>query len=205
MKPSYSKPYGGATRKRLSQAEYYNLYPKAKKYYKKPSSETMKKRVEEIEKTIEENKEKFAKRIHQLDHILKDSTFLVDGGYRNFISDMYKALVGGRKITRKMESSIVKIITTYTKWLKKENDPEYQKNKIKYIENSLTKIKLLEDKLYEANYSKSYMSDKEYFLDSIKSHVKSRGNLSSKQKQALNKMYKQFNKRIENNKKGNEK
>ena len=204
MKPSYSKPYSGATRKRLSQAEYYNLYPKAKKYYKKPSSETMKKRVEEIEKTIEENKEKFAKRIHQLDHILEDLTFLTDGGYRYFIVDMYKALVGGRKITRKMESSISKIVTTYSEWLKKENDPEYKKNKIKYIENSLTKIKLLEDKLYEANYSKSYMSDKEYFLDSIKSHVKSRGNLSSKQKQALNKMYKQFNKRIENNKKGNE-
>ena len=67
-----------------------------------------------------------------------------------------------------MDSSIAKIITTYSEWLKKENDPEYQKNKIKYIENSLTKIKLLEDKLYEANYSKSYTSDKEYFLGSIK-------------------------------------
>ena len=70
---------------------------------------------------------------------------------------------------------------------------------------AIPRLKLLEDKLYEANYSKSYTSDKEYFLGSIKSHVKSRGNLSSKQKQALNKMYKQFNKRIENNKKGNEK
>ena len=198
MKPSYSKAYSGATRKRLSQAEYYNLYPKAKKYYKKPSSETMK-------KLVEENKEKFAKQIHQLDHILMDNNYLTDGGYRDFIVSMYKALTTGRKITPKMEFSIGKIVTTYSKWLKKENDPEYKKNKIKYIENSLIKIKLLEDKLYEANYSKSYMSDKEYFLDSIKSHVKSRGNLSSKQKQALNKMYKQFNKRIENNKKGNEK
>ena len=175
-----------------------------KPYYKKP----IKKRVEEIEKGIEENKEKFAKRIKQLDHIVKDLNYIPKdstNGYHEFIQNMHSALVGGRKITRKMESSIVKIITTYTEWLKKENDPEYKKNKIKYIENSLTKIKLLEDKLYEANYSKSYMSDKEYFLDSIKSHVKSRGNLSSKQKQALNKMYKQFNKRIENNKKGNEK
>ena len=184
---------------------YGNYNYMKSRYYKKPSSETMKKRVEEIEKGIEENKEKFAKQIHQLDHILMDNNYLTDGGYRDFIGSMYQALVTGRKITPKMESSIVKIITTYSEWLKKENDPEYQKNKIKYIENSLTKIKLLEDKLYEANYSKSYMSDKEYFLGSIKSHVKSRGNLSSKQKQALNKMYKQFNKRIENNKKGNEK
>ena len=156
-------------------------------------------------RNIELNKKMFGKRIKQLDHILKDSNFLVDGGYRDFIVSMYKALTTGRKITPKMESSIGKIVTTYSEWLKKENDPEYQKNKIKYIENSLIKIKLLEDKLYEANYSKSYMSDKEYFLGSIKSHVKSRGNLSSKQKEALNKMYKQFNKRIENNKKGNEK
>ena len=187
---------------------YSNYNYMKSRYYKKPSSETMKKRVEEIEKGIKENKEKFAKRIKQLDHIVKDLNYIPKdsaNGYHEFIENMHSALVGGRKITRKMESSIVKIITTYTEWLKKENDPEYKKNKIKYIENSLTKIKLLEDKLYEANYSKSYMSDKEYFLGSIKSHVKSRGNLSSKQKQALNKMYKQFNKRIENNKKGNEK
>ena len=186
---------------------YSNYNYMKSRYYKKPSSETMKKRVEEIEKGIKENKEKFAKRIKQLDHIVKDLNYIPKNstnGYHEFIENMHSALVGGRKITRKMESSIVKIITTYTEWLKKENDPEYKKNKIKYIENSLTKIKLLEDKLYEANYSKSYMSDKEYFLGSIKSHVKSRGNLSSKQKQALNKMYKQFNKRIENNKKGNE-
>lgn len=187
---------------------YSNYNYMKSRYYKKPSSETMKKRVEEIEKGIKENKEKFAKRIQQLDHIVKDLNYIPKdsaNGYHEFIQNMHSALVGGRKITRKMESSIVKIITTYSEWLKKENDPEYQKNKIKYIENSLTKIKLLEDKLYEANYSKSYTSDKEYFLGSIKSHVKSRGNLSSKQKQALNKMYKQFNKRIENNKKGNEK
>ena len=31
MKPSYPKPYSGATRKRLSQSEYYKLYPNAKK------------------------------------------------------------------------------------------------------------------------------------------------------------------------------
>ena len=32
MKPSYPKPHSGATRKRLSQAEYYQVYPKAKKH-----------------------------------------------------------------------------------------------------------------------------------------------------------------------------
>ena len=126
---------------------YSNYNYMKSRYYKKPSSETIKKRVEEIEKGIEENKEKFAKRIQQLDHIVKDLNYIPKdsaNGYHEFIQNMHSALVGGRKITRKMESSIVKIITTYSEWLKKENDPEYQKNKIKYIENSITMIKLLE-------------------------------------------------------------
>ena len=153
-----------------------------------------------MEKYIKENKSRYGRRIEQLGVIIADNSYIPKGSentYHEFIFSMWQALVTGRRITPKMESAITKIVKVYAKHLKKENDPEYKKNKIKYIENSLIKIKLLEDKLYEANYSKSYMSDKEYFLGSIKSHVKSRGNLSSKQKQALNKMYKRFKKRIE--------
>ena len=93
---------------------YGNYNYMKSRYYKKPSSETMKKRVEEIEKGIKENKEKFAKRIQQLDHIVKDLNYIPKdstNGYHEFIQNMYSALVGGRKITRKMESSIAKIIT----------------------------------------------------------------------------------------------
>ena len=171
-----------------------------KPFYKKST----KKRVEEIEKGIEENKEKFAKRIKQLDHIVKDLNYIPKdstNGYHEFIENMHTALVGGRKITRKMESSIVKIITTYTKWLKKENDPEYRKKKLSYIETTLNKLDALKGKLHTAEYSKYYEQSSEYFLNSISEHVKNRGSLTVKQRKALNKMYTKFEKRIEKNKK----
>ena len=46
MKPSYPKPYSGATRKRLSQSEYYKLYPNAKK---------------QVQNTVKKSKEKAAR------------------------------------------------------------------------------------------------------------------------------------------------
>ena len=169
-----------------------------KPYYKKP----IKKRVEEIEKGIAENKEKFAKRIKQLDHIVKDLNYIPKdstNGYHEFIQNMHSALVSGRKITRKMESSIVKIITTYTKWFKQENDPEYQARKNIYVNESMTKIKLIKDMLFDAKYSTEYESGSEYFLNSVGEQVKKKGSLTLKQRQSLNKMYKRFKKRVEKN------
>ncbi len=56
-----------------------------------------------MNRNVKRNRKMYGRRIQQLDHILKDNTFLVDGGYREFISSMYKALVSGRRITPKME------------------------------------------------------------------------------------------------------
>jgi|TARA_B100001964_G_scaffold168065_1_gene184600 hypothetical protein len=179
------------------------------RYYKKPKSKTITKvngnRLDEIEKEMEYNKSKYEKRIKQLKVITEDVRYIPKDStdsYHEFIFNMYSALVGGRKITSKMESAINKIVSGYTKWLKKENSPGYQKEKIEFIENSLSKIKLLKDKLNEAEYSRSYTSDKEYFLDSIKTQIKNRASLTEKQRAALNTMYNKFNKRIEKNKKG---
>ena len=82
------------------------------------------------DKQVKHNKKMYGRRIQQLDHILKDNTFLVDGGYRNFIVSMYKALVSGRRITPKMESSITKVVKNYAKHI----NPEHQKNRVEYIE-----------------------------------------------------------------------
>jgi hypothetical protein len=146
-----------------------------------------------MEKWIKKNKSMFGRRIEQLDHILKDSNFLVDGGYREFIVSMYKALVTGRKITPKMESSITKIVKTYAKTL----NPDYKKNKLDYIENTISKISMLKRRLYDCKYTPSYERNSEYFLESIEKQVHSRGSLSINQRKALNKMYTQFTKRIE--------
>ena len=147
----------------------------------------------EVEKKIKRNEVLFSKRIKQLDHILKDNTFLVDGGYREFIVSMYKALISGRKITPKMESAITKVVKSYAKIL----NPEYRKSKLDYTENTIAKLNMIKRKLHECKYTPSYESSTEYFLESIEKQVHKRGSLTIKQRKALNKMYKQFTKRIE--------
>ena len=106
----------------------------SKKYYKKSKTNT---------KLVKENADRYSRQIKQLDHILKDSSFLTDGGYRDFIVSMYNALTGGRKISVKMESAIKDIISRYTKWYIKEKDPNYQAEKKEYVDESMKKIKLI--------------------------------------------------------------
>ena len=149
------------------------------------------------DKQVKENQKLFGRRIEQLDHILKDNTFLVDGGYRNFISSMYKALVSGRRITPKMESSITKIVKSYAKHI----DPEHQKSRLDYTENTISKLNMIKRRLDECNYTRSYTADKLWFLESIEKQVYSRGSLSIKQRKALNKMYLQFEKKLEKSEK----
>ena len=144
------------------------------------------------DKRVKENQKLFGRRIEQLDHILKDNTFLVDGGYREFIVSMYKALTSGRKITPKMESSITKIVKSYSKTL----NPEYRKQKLDYTENTIAKLNMIKRRLDECNYTRNYTNDKLYFLESIEKQVYRRGSLSVKQRKALNKMYLQFEKKL---------
>ena len=153
-----------------------------------------------MEKQIEENKVKYGKRIKQLSAIIKDESYIPEGstnGYHEFIFSMYKALIQGRKITPKMESAITKIVKSYSKTL----NPEYRKQKLDYTENTIAKLNMIKRRLDECNYTRSYTSEKLYFLDSIERQVYSRGSLSIKQRKALNKMYKRFTKRIKKNEK----
>ena len=142
---------------------------------------------------VERNKKRYGRRIQQLDHILKDNTFLVDGGYRNFIVSMYKALVSGRRITPKMESAITKVVKTYAKHI----NPKHQKKKVEYIEKTLVKIDKIRSLLFECKFSPDYSYGKEMFLDSIETQVRQRASLSQKQRMTLNKFYTQFTKRLE--------
>ena len=150
------------------------------------------------QKQIEENKKLFGRRIEQLKVIINDLNYLPTGNtYREFIIDMSSALVHGRKITPKMESSITKIVKTYAKTL----NPEYRKNKLDYTENTVSKIHMIKRRLDECNYTTSYKVEKLWFLESVEKQVYSRGSLSIKQRKALNGMFKQFEKRIEKNEK----
>ena len=145
------------------------------------------------DKQVKHNKKMYGRRIQQLDHILKDNTFLVDGGYREFISSMYKALVSGRRITPKMESAITKVVKSYAKHI----NPEHQVKKVEYIEKTLVKIDKIRSLLFECKFSPDYSYGKEMFLDSIETQVRQRASLSKKQRMTLNKFYTQFTKRLE--------
>ena len=145
---------------------------------------------------IDKNKELFGRRIEQLKVIVEDESYIPKGssnGYHDFVKSMYLALITGRKITPKMESSITKIVKSYSKTL----NPEYRKQKLDYTENTIAKLNMIKRKLDECNYTRMYTSEKLYFLDSIERQVYSRGSLSIKQRKALNGMYDQFTKRIE--------
>ena len=144
------------------------------------------------DKQVKQNRKMYGRRIQQLDHILKDNTFLVDGGYREFISSMYKALVSGRRITPKMESAITKVVKNYAKHI----NPEHQIKRVEYIEKTLDKINKIRSLLFECKFSPDYSYGKEMFLDSIETQVRQRASLSQKQRMTLNKFYTQFTKRL---------
>ena len=142
----------------------------------------------------------FGRRIKQLQVIIEDESFIPNGStnsYHEFILSMYKALVNGRKITPKMESAITKIVKSYAKNL----NPEYRKERLDWTENTIAKLNMIKRRLDEYNYTRSYTSEKLYFLDSIERQVYSRGKLSIKQRKALNKMYTQFTKKLGKNEK----
>ena len=149
---------------------------------------------------IELNKKMYGRRIEQLKVIVEDESYIPKGstnGYHGFIRSMYVALLSGRKITPKMESSITKIVKSYAKTL----NPEYRKQKLDYTENTIAKLNMIKRRLDECNYTRSYTADKLWFLDSIEKQVYSRGSLSIKQRKALNKMYTQFTKKLGKNEK----
>ena len=150
------------------------------------------------------NKNLFGRRIEQLKVIVEDEKYIPKeniNSYHEFIFSMYGALVTGRKITPKMESAITNIVKAYAKRLKENNDPKLRKQKLDYTENTVSKIHIIKRRLDECNYTRSYTSEKLWFLESVEKQVYSRGSLSIKQRKVLNKMYKQFEKRIENNEK----
>ena len=179
MKPSYPKTYSGATRKRLSQSEYYKLYPNAKK---------------QVQNTVKKSKEKadYNKKTYNKEY--KELKFLVETKKANdFTISMYVAIISGRKITPKMLNAIHNIM--------KNNSPEELEKKRLETERLLSKLDMVKESLHKANYHETYVWRSEDFLNSIEKQIRDRGTLSPKQKLALNKMYKRFNKKVTLNEK----
>jgi len=135
----------------------------------------------------------YVKRKQQLDHILKDKAYWTsDNGFKDFLSDMHNRLSKGYSLSEKQETAITNAVKAYAKFFFKKNDPDNEKKTKELIQ----KIRMVQKLLYECNYERSYEYGAEDFLNSVEKQVKNRGTLSIKQKQALNKMYKRFKKRL---------
>jgi hypothetical protein len=120
----------------------------------------------------------------------KELKFLVETKKADdFTISMYVAIISGRKITKKMLQSIHKII-------KRNSFTELEKKRLE-IERLIPKVNLVREALHKANYHETYVWRSEEFLDSIEEQVRRWGNLSPKQKLALNNMYKRFLKKSE--------
>ena len=131
----------------------------------------------------------------QLNHILNDHRYYQSDGAREFTISMYTAF-GKRKITKKMEISMDRIISNYIKWQKDENKLDKYEMREK-IESARYKINLIRTLLSGAGYRPGYVGRSEEFLNSIENQVRLRGKLSIKQKKALNQMYKRFKAKCE--------
>ena len=157
-----------------------------------------------MENKIEKNKSVYGKRIKQLKVIINDKDYIPvesTNTYHTFIRDMYLAIIGGRKITPKMEMAITNIVKKYAKWLKVEKDPKSRQKKYDFIEESVSKIHMIKRLLNRAGYTDIYKGRSEYFLDSVEHQVVKKGRLSIKQRKALNSMYKRFDKKVKNKEK----
>jgi hypothetical protein len=145
-----------------------------------------------ILKEHEERKKQIKLNIKTYNKEYKELKFLVETKKADdFTISMYVAIIDGRKITKKMLQAIHNII-------KRNSFAELEKKRLE-IERLIPKVNLVREMLYKAKYHETYIWRTEEFLDSIEEQVRRWGNLSPKQKLALNKMYKRFNKKIANN------
>ena len=146
------------------------------KFYKKASPEKLK-------ENIKFNKKTYSNQLRELKFLIE--TKKAD----NFTTEMYIAIIGGRKITPKMLDAINKII--------KRNSPvEVEKKRIE-VTRLLGKTRLVSELLSKCDYHHIYVARSENFISSIEESIKKWGNLTKNQKIALNKMYKRFLKKSE--------
>ena len=143
-------------------------------------------------KWIEHNKKEFGVQIIALKEIINNQV-VATGNSDTFTSDMLVALIGGRKITPKMENAIDNII--------KRNTPEEQFKRDYWVEKVVPKMIMVREMISDTNWTKGYRGNAHSFINSIIEQAKSRKTLSKKQMEAVSKLYVRVKKNIDKNKK----
>ena len=148
----------------------------------KPVSKEVLKSTKKSQEKADYNKKTYSKEYKELKFLVE--TKKAD----DFTISMYVAIITGRKITKKMLQSIHNVC--------KRNTPAELEKKRLETGRLLSKLDMVKEVLHKANYHETYVWRSEEFLKSIEEQIRKWGNLSSKQKLALNKMYKRFNKKV---------
>ena len=155
----------------------------------KPVSKKVLESTKKSQEKAEYNKKTYSKEYKELKFLVE--TKKAD----DFTISMYVAIITGRKITKKMLQSIHNVC--------KRNTPAELEKKRLETGRLLSKLDMVKEVLHKANYHETYVWRSEEFLKSIEEQIRKWGNLSSKQKLALNKMYKRFNKKVIKNESNN--
>ena len=139
---------------------------------------------------IERNKEQFGVQIIELKKIIEKQV-LDSGSSDEFASDMYVALISGRKITPKMEAAIDRII--------KINSPDEMLKREEWVNKVVPKLMMVEDLIGNTSWTEDYKVNTKRFVSSLIKQARSRKTLSKKQMDAATKVYLRTKKNIEKN------
>ncbi len=141
---------------------------------------------------IERNKEQFGVQIIELKKIIEKQV-LDSGKSDEFTSDMYVALISGRKITEKMEAAIDKII--------RSNSPDEMLKREEWVDKVVPKLMMVENLIDDTDWTDGYKANSKHFMSSIIKQAKSRKTLSKKQMDSASKIYARVKKNIEKSEK----
>jgi hypothetical protein len=145
-----------------------------------------------MDKWIERNKERFGVQIIELKKIIERQV-LDTGDSDQFTSDMYVALISGRKITPKMEAAIDRII--------KAHSPDELLKREEWVNKVVPKLMMVTGLITNTDWKDSYKADSHRFINSLIKCAKSRKTLSRKQMDAATRVYLRSKKNIEKNEK----
>ena len=143
-----------------------------------------------MQKWIEKNKEEYGVQMIELKKIIERQV-LETGSSDEFTSDMYVALMSGRKITPKMESAIDKII--------KVNSPDEMLKREEWVNKVVPKLMMVEGLIDDTSWTDDYKVNTKRFISSLIKQARSRKTLSKKQMDAATNVYLRTKKNIEKN------
>ena len=139
---------------------------------------------------IEKNKKEYGVQIVELKKIIERQV-LDTGSSDEFTSNMYVALMSGRKITEKMETAINRII--------KVNSPDEMLKREEWVNKVVPKLMMVEDLIGNTSWTEDYKVNTKRFISSLIKQARSRKTLSKKQMDAATKVYLMTKKNIEKN------